>query len=140
MNVWAQWPKLKTLALFNCNLDSDDFWSDMGKMENLETLVLTRSFGGGEQKFKRKWSACGNGEKRVTVWFVDLDGQGISDVIEEPKKGDKVAIMVGRVPKSNSGNENPGKLCQEWVKGLALRGENGFQEGLRNLSMQGSEG
>jgi hypothetical protein len=130
-----QWPKLKTLALYHCYLDAEDFWKDMGKMENLETLVLARPLGAGERKFKREWSACGNGEKRVTVWFVNMDGQVMPNMIEEPKEDDIVTIMAGRIPTTHYENEHFGKSCQKWIKGLALRGENWFQEGLRNLIM-----
>jgi hypothetical protein len=77
----------------------------------------------------RKW---GQG---LTVWFVDVDGPwGIPETIEEPEEGDKVKIMVGRVPTSYYGDEDVIELCQNWIKRLALKGEAGFQEELRNLS------
>jgi hypothetical protein len=43
--------------------------------------------------------------------------------------------MVGRVPTSYYGDEDVIELCQNWIKRLALKGETGFQEGLRKLSM-----
>ena len=69
------------------------------------------------------------------MWFVDVDGPwGIPETIEEPEEGDKVKIMVGRVPTSYYGDEDVIELCQNWIKRLALKGEAGFQEELRNLS------
>jgi hypothetical protein len=135
-NVWSEWPKLKTLALYNCDLDSEGFWRDMKAMETLETLVLTRADGLQHVDFKSEWSGCRNGDKSLTVWFVDVDnGQGIPERIEEPKEGDKVRIMAGRVPTSYYGDEDFIELCQDWIKRSALRGEAGFQEELMHLSL-----
>jgi hypothetical protein len=133
--VWSLWPNLKTLALYNCDIDSDRFWCDLGVMQSLDTLVLTRADGLQEVDFRSQWRRYGNGKKNLTAWFVDVDdGHGIPETIEEPKEGDKVKIMVGRVPTSYYGDEDVIELCQDWIKRSALRGETGFQEELMHLS------
>lgn len=88
-----------------------------------------------EVDFRSEWIARGNGDRSLTVWFVDVDGgRGIPETIKEQEEGDKVKIMVGRVPTSYYGDEDVIELCQNWIKRLALKGEAGFQDELRNLS------
>ncbi|KAE9362841.1 hypothetical protein N431DRAFT_357997 [Stipitochalara longipes BDJ] len=135
VNVWSLWPKLKTLALYNCDLTSETFWRDIGALDILETLVLTRADGVREVDLRREWSRCGKGDKKLTVWFVDVDGgHGIPETIEEPKEGDKITIKVGCVPTSYYGDEDEIDLCQNWIKRAALKGEEGFKAELKYLS------
>jgi hypothetical protein len=130
------WPRLRTLALYNCDLSSERLWLALSMAERLETLVLTRADGVQEVDFRSEWIARGNGDRGLTVWFVDVDGgRGVPETIEEPDESDKIKIMVGRVPTSYYGDEDVIELCQNWIKRLALRGEAGFQDELRNLSM-----
>ena len=71
----------------------------------------------------------------LSVVFVDVDGQrGLPLTVEEPKAGDKVKVMAGRVPISYYGDENIIELCQDWMTASALRGEHGFEEALRRLT------
>jgi hypothetical protein len=134
-NVWPLWPRLRTLALYNCDLSSERLWLGLSITERLETLVLTRADGVREVDFRSEWIARGNGDRSLTVWFVDVDGgRGIPETIKEQEEGDKVKIMVGRVPTSYYGDEDVIELCQNWIKRLALKGEAGFQDELRNLS------
>jgi hypothetical protein len=140
LSPWSCWRKLKTLALYNIDLSSAAFWHDLVAMDNLQTLVLTRADSVQEVDFRNKWIECGNGHKSLTVWFVDIDGgRGIPERIEESKEGDKVTIKIGRVPTSYYGDEDEIELCQDWIKRSALRGEDGFQKELRNLSTSASE-
>ena len=135
-NVWPLWPQLRTLALYNCDLSSERLWLGLSMAERLETLVLTRADGVREVDFRSEWIARVNGDRGLTVWFVDVDGgRGIPETIEEPDEGDKIKIMVGRVPTSYYGDEDVIELCQNWIKRLALKGEAAFQEELRKLSM-----
>ncbi|PMD17761.1 hypothetical protein NA56DRAFT_265684 [Hyaloscypha hepaticicola] len=121
-NVWSLWPNLKTLALYNCDLDSEKFWRDIGKMKKLETLVLTRADSMRDFDFKTEWNRGGNQHQSLTVWFVDVDGgHGIPETVEEPKEGDKVRIKVECVPTSYYGDEDVIELCQDWVKRSVLR-------------------
>lgn len=83
---------------------------------------------GSAENFNCEWRRCGNGNKKLKVWYVDVDGGS------GPREGDNVKIMVGRVPTSYYGDEDPVDLCQDWIKRSALRGKRGFQEELTKLS------
>jgi hypothetical protein len=138
--VWSVWSKLRVLALYNCDINSEwsperPFWRDLAKLKHLETLILTRCDGVQEVDFKAEWNRwCGKGARALNVVFVDVDGEhGILEIIEEPREGDKVTLMVGRVPTSYYGDEDIIELCQDWIKRSALRGERGLQTELRNL-------
>jgi hypothetical protein len=140
VNVWSLWPKLKVLALYNCDVDpawsvTSPFWRDLAALKNLEILVLTRCDGVQDVDFKAEWNArCGKGSAGLDVVFVDVDGgHGILETVEEPRDGDKVAVMVGRVPTSYYGDEDIIELCQDWIKRAMLRGERGLRAELRNL-------
>jgi hypothetical protein len=129
-NVWSLWPNLKTLALYNCDLDSEKFWSDISKTKNLETLVLTRADSVQDFDFKAEWKRGGNQHQSLTMWFVDVDGgHGIPETVEEPKEGDKVRIKTEFVPTSYYGDEDVIELCQGWVKRSVLREWSVFQRG-----------
>jgi hypothetical protein len=130
VNVWSLWPNLKTLALYNCDLSSQRFWGDMGKMKKLEILVLTRADSVQDVDLKAVWNEIGNEHQSVTMWFVDVDGgHGIPETVKEPKEDDKVRIKIECVPTSYYGDEDVIELCQDWVKRLALRDWSGFQRG-----------
>jgi hypothetical protein len=137
--VWSLWPKLKVLALYNCDLHIETaqprLWRDLAVLKNLETLILTRCDGVQEVNFKVEWNRwCGNGGGALDVIFVDVDGErGIPETIEEPREGDKVTVKAGRVPTSYYGGEDIIELCQDWIKRSVLRGECGLQAELRNL-------
>lgn len=133
--MWSFWPKLKTLALYNCDLHSERFWQDLAVTKQLETLVLTRCDGVQDVNFKREWIGCGNAEKGVKVVFVDVDGeQGLPETVEEEREGEKVRVMRARVPTSYYGDEDIIELCQDWIKRSVLRGERGLQAELKRLS------
>ncbi|KAN0109976.1 hypothetical protein V8E51_006363 [Hyaloscypha variabilis] len=127
------WPKLRLLALYNCDLTSDVFWRDISELGSLETLVLTRADGVREVDVRREWRRCGRG-RELTMWFVDVDGgRGIPATVEW-REGDKLMIRVGCVPTSYYGDENEIELCQDWIKRAAMKGEEGFKEELEYLS------
>lgn len=138
--MWSLWPKLKVLALYNCDVDpvrsvTSPFWRDLAMLKDLEILVLTRCDGVQDVDFKAEWNArCEKGSRGLDVVFVDVDGgRGILETVEEPREGDKVAVMVGRVPTSYYGDEDIIELCQDWIKRAVLRGERGLRTELRNL-------
>ena len=43
--VWRMWPRLKHLALYNVDVDSQRFRISLEKLQNLEVIVLTRADG-----------------------------------------------------------------------------------------------
>jgi hypothetical protein len=134
-NAWSFWPKLKTLALYNCDLHSERFWQDLTVAKNLETLVLTRCDGVQDVNFKSEWIKYGNGERSVKVVFVDVDDErGLPEMVENESEGEKVGVMRARIPTSYYGDEDIIELCQGWIKRSVLRGERGLQAELKRLS------
>ncbi len=128
--MWSLWPDLKTLALYNCDLEAEQFWRDIGKMAKLETLVFTRADSVQDFDFKAEWNRGGNQHQSLSMWFVDVDGgHGIPETVEEPKEGDKVKIKIECVPTSYYGDEDVIELCQDWVKRSVLREWSVFQRG-----------
>jgi hypothetical protein len=133
MKKWDLWPKLRLLALYNCDLTSEVFWRDISTLDKLETLVLTRADGVREVDLRREWRRCGRG-RELTMWFVDVDGgYGVPETVEW-REGDKLTIRVGCVPTSYYGDEDEIELCQDWIKRAAMKGEEGFKEELEYLS------
>ena len=134
--ISSLWPKLKLLAVYKAWLGSDVFWRDVTSLENLDTLVLIKADGVRVIDFGREWQrVCGDKNRKLTVWFVDVDGgQGIPETVKETKEGDNVTLRVARVPTSYYGDENEIDLCQNWIKQAALNGEEAIKAELEYLS------
>ena len=90
------WPKLKLLAVYNADVGSDIFWQDVASLENMETLVLIMADAVSRVDVRDEWlRISGNENKKLTVWYVDVDGgSGIPEAVEETRKGDNVALRV----------------------------------------------
>jgi len=119
------WPNLKTVALYNKDIGADGFWADIGKLEDLKTLVLTRADGLEEVDMKAEWKRCCGDEKRgLEIVLVNVESQHREPVGRASwKDGDKVRVREVNVPTSYYGDEDPIWLCQDWVKRWTLRGE-----------------
>jgi hypothetical protein len=126
--VWSLWPKLRTLALFNPDVDDasvSQFWPYLGTLEHLQTLVLTRSDGLDSADIKQEWrDCCGDNERGLNVVIVNVESEHRVPMGKERwEEGDKLVVREVNVPISYYGDENNAELCQEWVKRRMLRGE-----------------
>ena len=147
--VWASWPRLRRLALYNAPADGV-FWGAVAGMAALETVVLTRADCLEETCIKSEylgtWSPAGHaggettglgdvGEEGVEpprplkVVLVNVSNHHQPDQMAGRWKWDRVdpdnimKVMTYDVPTSFYGDENPIDLCQDWVKTAALKGD-----------------
>jgi hypothetical protein len=123
--VWSLWPKLRMLALYNQDVSVPQFWEKLGKLENLETLVLTRSDGLEEVNIKEEWKkCCGDKNRGLNIVLVNVEsGHRAPMGLEGWKDDDKVVVRQLNVPISYYGDETEVDLCQWWVKRRVMRGE-----------------
>lgn len=137
--VWATWPRLRRLALYNVDAD-EGFWANARVSGALETVVLTRA--DGLQDVCAKSAYLGDGDagthtapeayeqppRPLKVVLVNVSNDH-PDRLAGQAKWDEVdpvnvmSVMSYDVPRSFYGDEDPITLCQEWVKTAALRGE-----------------
>ena len=123
--VWSRWPKLRILALYNQDVSVPQFWEKLGKLENLETLVLTRTDGLEEVDIKGKWrNCCGDEKRELNIVLVNVESGHRAPMGQEGwKSDDGVVVTQLNVPISYYGDETEIDLCQWWVKRRILRGE-----------------
>ena len=126
--VWSLWPKLRALALYNPDVGDasmTSFWPHLGKLEHLETLVLTRSDGTDSTDIKEEWrKCCGDKERVVNVVLVNVEYDHRALMGKDMwKEDDKMVVREVNVPTSFYGDEDFIELCQAWVKRRMLRGE-----------------
>ncbi|KAG0646151.1 hypothetical protein D0Z07_8430 [Hyphodiscus hymeniophilus] len=120
-SVWPLWPNLKTLILYNEDIDNEDLWPSLGKLEHFETLVLTRCDGLEETDIKLEWTKnCG--QRPLEVLIVNIEGGHRNPLGRKSWKEDSVVVKEMNVPTSYYGDEDEIELCQEWVKRRVLRG------------------
>jgi len=120
--VWASWPKLRHLALYNVLADMD-FWQDVAKLEQLDTLILTRADGVNETDIM-EGLRLRDGDTQLSVIFVNVENdhptlRGKHNWTEKERK----RIREVNVPTSFYGDDDVVELCQQWVKRRLLRGE-----------------
>ncbi|KAJ9157448.1 hypothetical protein NKR23_g754 [Pleurostoma richardsiae] len=121
----ARWPRLRRLALYNADAGAPGFWRAVGAAPRLETLVLTRA-DGLEEGVCPKTEYFAVADRPLTVVLVDVEArrpEGMPrwrwrDVDPEGR----MRVAAYDVPTSFYGDEDEIELCQEWVKGAALRG------------------
>ena len=122
--VWSFWPNLKTLALYNEDVDKPNFWSELGKLKDLKTLVLTRADGLEYVDMKLEWRKHRGDEKRgLEIVLVNVASLHKRPMGREAWKDDNITVREVNVPISYYGDEDEIELCQEWVKRRMLRGE-----------------
>lgn len=144
--VWAAWPRLRRLALYNVDA-SVRFWANVRVSGALETLILTRAdglqdvcpkrayFGGGGAVLHVASEAFEGPPRPLKVVLVNVSNDH-PDRLAGQKRWDEVdptnamSVMSYDVPTSFYGDEDPITLCQEWVKTAALRGEIWDWEGM----------
>lgn len=120
--VWACWPKLRHLALYNVVADMD-FWQDVARSKQLDTLVLTRADGLDETDIM-VGLRLRNGDAQLCVILVNVENDhptllGKDTWMEKERK----EIREVNVPTSFYGDDDVIELCQEWVERRLLRGD-----------------
>ncbi|KAF2012631.1 hypothetical protein BU24DRAFT_425269 [Aaosphaeria arxii CBS 175.79] len=123
--VWKKWSALKRLALYNVDAD-EAFWSDIARMPQLQTLVLTRADGLRECNIKNCYSKFSKGRAmKVLLINVATDQVGFSQLLRngwdyaDPEK--KMTIMTYNIP-SLYADEGPIEVCQDFVRAGAENG------------------
>ncbi|KAL1608387.1 hypothetical protein SLS60_003328 [Paraconiothyrium brasiliense] len=114
---WTNWPKLRRLAIYN-PASHPSFWRDVGKMSNLETLVMTRADGLRDYDIKTQYFRHCN--RPLKVLLVNIDSQqmrfgnfrrGKWDNAD-PKK--RMTIMTYSIPLFM--DDDPIEVCQDYVR------------------------
>ena len=122
--VWKFWPKLRRLALYNVDADSD-FWRDVAHMKALETVVLTRADGLRDNNIKKAYFK--HADRRLKVLLINVEEDQIRfsnmprinwDKIDAMKK---MTIMTYNVPCPFE-EDDPVDICQDYVR---IGAENG---------------
>lgn len=125
--VWSFWPRLKTLALYNVDVSTDRFWDGLRKLNNLETVVLTRSDGLNKVDIKREWRKKFDEEiqvKALDVVLVNVEAEHqVPMGSDEWKENDVIQVRDLDVPTSYYGDDDVITLCQQWVMRRILQGE-----------------
>lgn len=124
--IWSGWNQLKTLILYNVDVSLPKFWEGLHRLQNLETVVLTRADGLGEVEMKQEWKKqFGDGEERpLNMVLVNVEAEHITPVGSTGwNKEDKLQVRVLNVPISYYGDEDLIILCQHWIKRRVLFGE-----------------
>jgi hypothetical protein len=119
--VWKSWIKLKRLALYNVDADPD-FWADISKMPDLETLVLTRADGLREHNIKLHFfEQAPKARKPLKVLIVNVEEDQVRfgnmrrvgwDYADKERK---MTIMTYNVPRLYK-DEDQIEVCQEYVR------------------------
>jgi hypothetical protein len=125
--VWSLWPKLRTIALYNVDVLNHRFWEGLRQLENIETVVLTRSDGLEEVDIKREWRKQfdeATEARSLSIVLVNVEAEHKVLVGRDSwKEDDKMQVRELNVPTSYYGDEDPIVLCQQWTKRNVLHGE-----------------
>lgn len=122
--VWKSWTKLKHLALYNADANSD-FWEDIADMPGLDVLVLTRADGLRECNIKIQYFE--HSTRPIKVLIVDVEADQVRfgnmrrvgwDAVDREKK---MTIMTYNVPRLYP-DEDPIEICQDYVRAGAENG------------------
>jgi hypothetical protein len=121
---WAQWKRLKRLAIYNVHIDAR-FWNDVTTMPQIKTIVLTRADGLEQSNFKREYFKHGHGPLKVLLCNVDESQIRFTQMLRagwdtvDPEK--KMTIMTYTIPLPFQ-DDNVVETCQEYVR---IGAENG---------------
>ncbi|KAF9734040.1 hypothetical protein PMIN06_006289 [Paraphaeosphaeria minitans] len=114
---WTRWSKLRRLALYN-PASHPSFWRDVAKMENLETIIMTRADGLRDYDIKSQYFRHCN--KPLKVLLINIDSQqmrygnfrrGNWDVAD-PKRN--MTVMTYSIPLFM--DDDPNEVCQDYVR------------------------
>ncbi|KAM0472154.1 hypothetical protein ACHAP7_008826 [Fusarium lateritium] len=149
--VWAQWPKLKRMALYNV-LAEEELWQNMLLCPQLETAIFTRADGVRySQNVKREWfkawvvgtskAATTNGNEEqysgpgITIAFCDVarelpDFGSYDSSWQTMDPENKICILnvptdsvyLQQTRRDNRWGEDPIWVSQEWVRERSLTG------------------
>jgi hypothetical protein len=115
--AWAKFRKLRRLALYNQQLDQD-FWRHIATLEQLETLVLTRSDGERESNFKTEYFKYSSRPLKVLLVNCEQDQlrYGVArrqrwDIVDPNKK---MTIMTYIIPSFM--DDDAIGVCQDYVR------------------------
>jgi hypothetical protein len=124
-SVWSQWPKLKTLALYNQDVN-DVFLSELQKSQQIETVILTRSDGLEQIDLKQVWnnqSANADVIRRLQIVLVNFKpNHAVLLGRDRWKENDSLQVRELCVPILFYGDEDCILLCQQWVKKKFISG------------------
>ncbi|KAF2738618.1 hypothetical protein EJ04DRAFT_41508 [Polyplosphaeria fusca] len=131
--VWANWPKLKRLALYNVMAD-DMFWESVAKSQQLDTVVLTRADSLRDANMKEEYRKHTARPLKVLIVNVQDDqvrfGNMIRfnwDIVDREKR---MTIMLTNVEYSfEYTNMDVREACWKWIRIEAERGTLWSREG-----------
>ncbi|KAJ3010858.1 hypothetical protein HKX48_007162 [Thoreauomyces humboldtii] len=114
--VWASWPRLKRLALYNVDIGRDKFWAEINALPVLETLVLSRADGIEERE-------TFSSDRALRIVFVDGEDPRLpTDAwVKDAEKAGTILRVIG--PLAFDLEEDVAGLCQEWIKDHAVAGD-----------------
>jgi hypothetical protein len=126
--VWSTWPKLKRLALYNVDMESEGFFNGLRQLGNIETLVFTRP--DGEQDAPASIIRLLSSLKQLLL--VNVRGfhtitpiVGGTSALYQRREGvasREAEIVWIDVPLLSRHNDDPVEACQEWTRDSALSG------------------
>lgn len=122
--VWALWPELRRLALYNPDADPR-FWHKIAAMSKLESVVLTRPDGIRDSDccVKREFFSVAEAGRSIKVILVnahELEDFPVTRAWPMADPLDRMKVVMYDVPWV--GDEDIIQLCQEHVKTAALEG------------------
>ena len=143
--IWASWPRLKRLALYNLDIDCSKFKDGLSNLQNLEVLVLTRADGLQEASISSLLSTTSL--KRILIintargheqssYSTSAQGRSVRNGPLKNRVADVVKIDLPIVsvkqPMFRFGQEperyfdyedDPIGTCQVWTRDKAINGE-----------------
>jgi hypothetical protein len=123
--VWAHWPKLKILALYEQDIaeadspECSEFWRSLNHLAFLETIVLTRPSGLCLPGIRAYWKKASERSKPLTLVLVDVDNE--SSPADNVNTSNVIMKRV-HVLTSYYGDEDVAEICQSWTKRRIMRG------------------
>lgn len=137
--VWARWPNLQHLALYNVDISGQDLLKNVERLRKLKTLVLTRP--DGLEDFETLRDAL---SPSTTIILVDMfeynrtiAPQWQSGILKhsryvtmesdvpETHTGEKArakSILIGDIGVNGTPVERDISFCEDWIRDSALKG------------------
>jgi hypothetical protein len=124
--AWRHWPKLKKLVLWEADIHSEEFWDEVGSLEDLKELMLIHQDEADVMEIRRKLRGVCGREKVLSVIFVDVlncAGENWKLFREDWDERPHISIKSVTTPNFNKQEENNYRIVQDWVSKTVVGGE-----------------
>lgn len=120
--VWQNWPKLKLLALYEVEL-SDSFWTSVGELPALDTLILVRPIGLQNVCIKTKLFERFLQDCSLCLYVVFVEKEALVDIPAGGWKvtgaGKKIQIETFHI-RTPSAYKDTEEIYQEWLRSTSV--------------------